>query len=226
MSLHAIFFSGFRIGAEKFYMFNIYHHETHKELRSQEISFHLEHFPKNKMATISHIQIHFHEWKVLYLDSNLTKIRSQGSNWQWVSIGSGNGLALNRQQAITWTNANPVHRRIYAALGGEELMDTKVDHKLPSDSSPLQQYHEKQQSRHSYVYAEIIVQLTTVSWVTKEFHQTPHTSRTSCATFHQEMTWLWNIQAWPIEDVPPGNDRTWEIQGAHLIPGPICCKLP
>ena len=27
-----------------------------------------------------------------------------------VSIGSGNGLAPNRRQAITWTNADPVHR--------------------------------------------------------------------------------------------------------------------
>ena len=27
----------------------------------------------------------------------------------------------NRQQAITWTNVGPVHRCIYAALGGDEL---------------------------------------------------------------------------------------------------------
>ena len=26
------------------------------------------------------------------------------------------------RQAITWTNAGPVHWRIYAALGGDELM--------------------------------------------------------------------------------------------------------
>ena len=31
--------------------------------------------------------------------------------------GSGNGLAPNRWQAITSTNADPVHWRIYAALG-------------------------------------------------------------------------------------------------------------
>ena len=30
----------------------------------------------------------------------------------------------NRWQAITWTNADPVHRRIYAALGGYELSHT------------------------------------------------------------------------------------------------------
>ena len=39
-----------------------------------------------------------------------------------VSIGSGNGLAPNRRQAIIWTNADPVQRRIYAALGGDELI--------------------------------------------------------------------------------------------------------
>ena len=32
-----------------------------------------------------------------------------------------NGLAPNRRQAIIWTNADPIHRRIYAALEGDEL---------------------------------------------------------------------------------------------------------
>ena len=36
-------------------------------------------------------------------------------------IGWGNGLAPNRRQAITWTNDGPVHWRIHAALGGDEL---------------------------------------------------------------------------------------------------------
>ena len=34
-------------------------------------------------------------------------------------VGSGNGLAPNRRQAITLINADPVHRRTYAALGGD-----------------------------------------------------------------------------------------------------------
>ena len=38
------------------------------------------------------------------------------------SNGSGNGLAPNRRHAITWTNADPVRWRIYAALGGDEQM--------------------------------------------------------------------------------------------------------
>ena len=32
-----------------------------------------------------------------------------------------NGLTPNRQQAIIWTNADHIHWRIYAALGGDEL---------------------------------------------------------------------------------------------------------
>ena len=40
---------------------------------------------------------------------------------EYASIGSGNGLAPNRRQAITWTNAEPVHWRIYAALWGDGL---------------------------------------------------------------------------------------------------------
>ena len=43
-----------------------------------------------------------------------------------MSIGSGNGLAQIRRQAIIWTNADPVHWRIYAALGGDGL--THWDH--------------------------------------------------------------------------------------------------
>ena len=66
--------------------------------------------------------MHFHEWKLLYFDSNFTEICSQVSNWQYVCVGSGNGLAPNRRQANIWTNAGPVYWRIYAVLGGDELM--------------------------------------------------------------------------------------------------------
>ena len=41
--------------------------------------------------------------------------------WKEPSIGLDNGLAPNRHQAIIWTNADPIHWRIYAALGGDEL---------------------------------------------------------------------------------------------------------
>ena len=34
-------------------------------------------------------------------------------------IVSGNGLTPNRRQAKAWTNAEPVHLRVYVALGGK-----------------------------------------------------------------------------------------------------------
>ena len=37
------------------------------------------------------------------------------------SIGLDNGLAPNRRQAIIWTYADPIHWRIYVALGADEL---------------------------------------------------------------------------------------------------------
>ena len=64
--------------------------------------------------------MHFLEWKVWYFDSNFTEVCPQGFNWQQASISSGNGLAPNRRQAIIWTNADPIHWSIYAALGRDE----------------------------------------------------------------------------------------------------------
>ena len=39
------------------------------------------------------------------------------------SIGLDNGLAPNRRRAIIWTNADPIHWRIYAALRWDELTE-------------------------------------------------------------------------------------------------------
>ena len=47
--------------------------------------------------------------KIVVFDSNFTEMSSQGSNSQYASTGSDNGLVLNRRQAIIWSNANPVH---------------------------------------------------------------------------------------------------------------------
>ena len=48
------------------------------------------------------------------------------------ALGLDNGLASNRRQAIIWTNANPIHWRMYAALGGDELQSHKHStRKLP-----------------------------------------------------------------------------------------------
>ena len=62
----------------------------------------------------------------IFLKENLTEICFSGSNWQYVRIGSGNGLAPTRRQAITWINADPIHWRIYGALGEDELNISKV----------------------------------------------------------------------------------------------------
>ena len=61
--------------------------------------------------------MHFHHWKISYFDWNFIEVCSLGFNWQKGSVVSGNGLAPNRRQVITWTYADPVHWRIYAALG-------------------------------------------------------------------------------------------------------------
>ena len=41
--------------------------------------------------------------------NSVTEICSQRSNWHYVSIGSDDGLAPNRQQAIIWTNGGLVY---------------------------------------------------------------------------------------------------------------------
>ena len=48
--------------------------------------------------------------KLFCFEKNFTDVCSQGSNWQWTSIGLGDG--------IIWTNADLLHWFIDAALGG------------------------------------------------------------------------------------------------------------
>ena len=68
------------------------------------------------------VQKHFLEWKYFNFQLNLTEICSLGFNCQYVSIGSDNGLEPSRRQAIIWTNADPIHWRIYVAPGGDGLI--------------------------------------------------------------------------------------------------------
>ena len=82
----------------------------------------LTHLPLDKMAAIS-LTIYpnvFLKWKYLNFKLDFIEIRSLGSNWQYVCIDSDNGLAPNGRQAIIWITADPIHGRIYAALGGDE----------------------------------------------------------------------------------------------------------
>ena len=50
------------------------------------------------------LQMHSLEWKCLNFGYKFTEVCSQGTNWQNTSTDSDNGLVLNRQQAIIWTN--------------------------------------------------------------------------------------------------------------------------
>ena len=65
--------------------------------------------------------MYFLQWKVLYFDSNFTVPQGPIDN-KWVLVQVMHWRQMpNRCQAIIKTIADPVHRRIYAALGGDEL---------------------------------------------------------------------------------------------------------
>ena len=53
--------------------------------------------------------MYFLERKFWYFLCNFTEGYSYWSSWQEFSIGTGNGLAPNRCQAITCTNDDPIH---------------------------------------------------------------------------------------------------------------------
>ena len=68
-----------------------------------------------------HFQTRFLEWKLFHFISNFIEICSHGLNYQSAIIGSNDGLAPNRRQAIIGTKGGIVHWRIYASLGLNEL---------------------------------------------------------------------------------------------------------
>ena len=73
----------------------------------------LTHLPLDKMAAIS--QTIFSD-AFSWMKSFVFWLKSDWNlyNWQW--------LALNRRQAIIWSNVDPVHWGMYAALGRDELI--------------------------------------------------------------------------------------------------------
>ena len=88
----------------------------------------LIHWGRDKMAAISQTTYsNAYPWmKIVNFEKNKkqnnnTEICSLGSNWQYGSIGSYNGLAPNRRQAIIWTNVSMLYWRINASLGLNEL---------------------------------------------------------------------------------------------------------
>ena len=52
----------------------------------------------------------------------------KGSIYNIPALFSDNGMAPNRRQVIIWTNADLIHWRIYAALGGDELKLRHIVH--------------------------------------------------------------------------------------------------
>ena len=83
----------------------------------------LPHLSLDKMATIS--QVIFSDAS-LWMKSFVFWLKFEWSLFLRVqlkitSIGFDNGLALNRRQAIMWTNADLIHWHIYGPLGGDEL---------------------------------------------------------------------------------------------------------
>ena len=66
----------------------------------------LTHWGRDKLDQLRrrHFQVHFLEWKYLISHKNFTEVCSAGSNQHYASIGSHNGLAPSRRQAIIWPN--------------------------------------------------------------------------------------------------------------------------
>ena len=60
--------------------------------------------------------------KICILIQISLKFVSKGLIENKTALVTDNGLAPNRRQHIIWTNANPIHWRIYVAVGGDELI--------------------------------------------------------------------------------------------------------
>ena len=83
-----------------------------------DVSFaNLTHLPLDKMAAIppTTFSNEFTWIQILFFALTFTDVPSWGYDKRNQSIGSDNGLAPFRRQAIIWTNADPVHWRIYVA---------------------------------------------------------------------------------------------------------------
>ena len=65
------------------------------------------------------------------------KFVPRGQYQQYSSIGSDNGLAPTRQQAIIWTNADRVHWHVYASLRGDDFENIFMKNFLKTQSLKL-----------------------------------------------------------------------------------------
>ena len=78
----------------------------------------LTHWGQDKIATIS--QTTFSS-AFCWMKTFEFQIKFEFSNWQYINIGSDNGLMPTRQQAIIWTNGGMFYWHIYASLDFNEL---------------------------------------------------------------------------------------------------------
>ena len=80
--------------------------------------------PRKMAATFGrrHFRMQFRQWNGFNFDKNYTSFCFQLSNLRWPSISLDNGLAPKRRHAIVCTNADPIHWRIYAELGRDQLI--------------------------------------------------------------------------------------------------------
>ena len=80
----------------------------------------LTHRGRDKLGAISQTMFSS-AWKLSNFKWIFIETCSSGSNWKYGSIGSDNGLAPYRRQAIIRTNGGIFYWRIYASLGLSEL---------------------------------------------------------------------------------------------------------
>ena len=78
----------------------------------------LIHSGRDKMVVISQTTflVHFLAWKCINFDQDFIEVCSQWSNKQYSSIGSNNGFAPVRRQAIIWINDGLVYWRTYIRI--------------------------------------------------------------------------------------------------------------
>ena len=72
-------------------------------------------------------------------------------NWQYVIIGSDNGLVQSRRQAFIWTNNGLAYSRIYASLDLNELINNKWMYLYITDYNWLYPFTPKQLEMHWYI---------------------------------------------------------------------------
>ena len=81
----------------------------------------LTYWGQDKMAAILHTFLFPFPWMKTF-KWNVTEICPPVFDWWYSSIGSDNGLAPNKRQAIIWTNDGRFYWRMHASLSLNELI--------------------------------------------------------------------------------------------------------